>query len=170
MIVIFFCVIYYKKERFDIPNTAWGHKESIEYNNCYAYAFNDIDSSRTTKPQPGFKKNLPPLVRNQFNCKSLIDRVSIDYPNAIYIGNDPELNHMQCEEGHYLVFLAVDNEGEERDYHFYKRNNEGFWSHKPGNNEVFHTDGNNEIISNPYYANRTITSFNYTIPCGYFVV
>lgn len=171
--VLLFTIVTYlsRKESFlKADDELWESRENVSYNNCYAYAFTDMDSSRKTKPQPGFKHNLQPLTRNEFSCQNLIDRVLLDHPDAIFIGNSPDINYSPCGFDHHMIFLAIDNEGENRDYHFYRRNSRGFWTHKPGSTEVYHTDAEGNIITNPYYANRNYNVFQYTIPCGFFCV
>jgi hypothetical protein len=178
MLVFFILIIFgfffvTKQERFDVGNNSykiWETDENIIFNNCYAYAFTDIDSSRTTKPQPGYKKNLSPLSRNQFTCNEIIKRVLLDFPDANFLGNTPKINSLQCKEGFHMVFLVIDNEDENRDYHFYRRNKRGFWTHKPGSYKIYYVDGSNDVITNPYYANHHYREFQYNTPCGFFCV
>lgn len=146
----------------------WEKSEIMGYNNCYAYAFTDLDSNRRSKPQPGFKSNIPPLTREQYACGPFIERVLKDHPQATYLGNDPELAYRDCGCSNHMVFLALDNEGENRDYHFYRRNSDFFWTHKPGSLEVLHVDAAGNKITNPAYADRTYRNFNYNKTCGFF--
>ena len=146
----------------------WERKEIIGYNNCYAYAFTDIDANRKSKPQPGFKTNIAPLQKDKYTCSALIERVLKDHPNATYLGTDPEIAHRDCGCSRHMVYLAIDNEGENKDYHFYRRNADRLWTHKPGSLEVLHVDSAGKIITNPVYANRTYDKFDYNKSCGFF--
>ena len=40
------------------------------------------------------------------------------------------------------------------DYHWYRKDNNGYWSHKPGTNFVRNVDGNGSLIKNPAKANH----------------
>ena len=169
IIFVYLYIYIYKKERYlSSDDDLWEDKRNIEYNNCYAYAFTDIDSNRLMKPQPGFKKNLELLNRSNYSCSALIERVLGDFPDSTYIDNNPESNYIRCSDGYHLVFLAIDSEN--RDYHFYRRNSNGLWTHKPGSTEVIHIDASNNIITNPFLSNRSFKDYQYKIPCGFFCV
>lgn len=167
-IIILF--IYFKQEKFCKPITAddkvWEDEDIIKYNNCYAYAFRDLKLNRKTKPQPGFKNNLTPLTKNQYNCQNFIERILLDYPNAEYMGK----NYINCTDCKNSVFLALDNKGLKQDYHFYRQNSDGFWTHKPGSEEVLHTDSLGNKIVNPKFSNRKYKNYNYKTSCGFFCI
>ena len=138
------------------------------FNNCYSYAFSDYFANRKTKPQPGFKAGLPALNKDAYTCDAFIDRVKADYPDTIYLGADPRIAHTNCRTDMHLVFLALDNQGENRDYHFYRKDANGLWSHKPGILAVSTVDADNRLIANPFYANRRYAAYQYDTPCGFF--
>lgn len=50
------------------------------------------------------------------------------------------------------------------DYHWYRRQQEGFWGHKPGQTAARNTDNSGVVITNPETANRG----GYRDFCGYF--
>jgi len=50
------------------------------------------------------------------------------------------------------------------DYHCYRKDSDGKWSHKPGQTAATNRDSSNALITNPETANRG----NYTIFVGYF--
>lgn len=66
------------------------------------------------------------------------------------------------------------------DYHFYRQDDDGTWSHKFNNCNVSRVDASNQSITNPEYANRDYTKhlinwlvwtgWNYPIFVGYFYV
>jgi hypothetical protein len=151
----------------------WERNENINYNNCYSYAFTDMDSNRRSKPQPGFKVGLPPLPKENYTCEQFVKRVLLDHPEAKFLGNEPELSYHWCgcderNNPRHLVFLALDNSADKRDFHFYRKNQNGYWTHKPGSYEVLHTDASGRLITNPYLANRSYEPFQYETPCGFF--
>jgi hypothetical protein len=139
-----------------------------QFNNCYSYAFSDYTANRKTKPQPGFKVGLPALQKDAYTCKAFIDRVKLDYPKAVFLGTNPSMATVECTPDMYLVFLALDNTDNNRDYHFYKKDLNGLWSHKPGMLAVSTVDADGNNITNPFYANRSYDTFQYNTPCGFF--
>lgn len=51
-----------------------------------------------------------------------------------------------------------------RDYHWYRKQSEGFWGHKPGSTRAKNTDNSGRIVADP----RTCDRGGYTDFCGYF--
>lgn len=54
----------------------------------------------------------------------------------------------------YVVALVVDDKGDARDYHWYRQNPDGTWSHKPGWGLVTNKDAGGNVITDPQNANR----------------
>lgn len=144
----------------------WESEKYIKYNNCYAYAFTDIDPNRKDKPEPGYKHNLPPLEKKDYNCKTFIERILLDNPNTFYLGNNKNISSIDCGCNNHMVFLAIDQN--KYDFHFYRKNSNNYWTHKPGSLEVLHKDSNNKLIVNPMDASRKYEIYNYETPCGFF--
>jgi hypothetical protein len=72
--------------------------------------------------------------------------------------------------GYDSVALAIDTG---IDYHWYRQDSHGRWSHKPGNTSATDVDASGNPITNPETADRdySVTSgFNYSVFCGYFYV
>jgi hypothetical protein len=120
-------------------------------NNCYNYACN---RKTNTFAQPGkysgykYQKILCPDVMSaalsdglhkQFDC------------------------YLQSEQPIWLVALVI-NPG--RDFHWYRKQQEVFWGHKPGGTEAKNTDNSGNIILNPETCNRG----GYINFCGYMYV
>ena len=64
-------------------------------------------------------------------------------------------------------------EYDDRDYHWYRQNSDGTWSHKPGGTEITNLDGSNNLIYDPSNCNRQNpddSSLNYSIFIGYYAV
>ena len=60
-----------------------------------------------------------------------------------------------------------------RDYHWYRQDNYGFWSHKPGSNDVTCLDYDQNRILDPVDCNRKSIyeeSLRYEVFIGYFAV
>ena len=146
-------------------------------NNCYSYAFN-IMSKYKKKPQPGQFSNIKPINdEKKYKCEYFVKRVLSDNPNARFITVNSYKNDSKCNADETSVFLAIDDTGKTKDYHFYKKEpNEHYWSHKPGINSIRKFDSDNILITNPLTANRDYEKkdinnkhkWNYSKPCGFF--
>jgi hypothetical protein len=68
------------------------------------------------------------------------------------------------EKPRYLVALVVAPGPGFIDYHWYRKQKEGFWGHKPGGTAARNTDNSNRVITNPETCDRG----PYTHFCGYF--
>lgn len=144
----------------------WNLNKKVKNNhNCYAYVINNIKESRIGKPQPGYFANLNSIKRDDYNCESFYKRLKKDNPSLYLI--DFETG---CRKGFHKGFIALDKKKEDTDYHFYRQDKNGYWSHKPGRTEVINTDASGKKIKNPALANRNYQYFNYSTPCFFFCV
>jgi hypothetical protein len=138
-----------------------------EINNCYSYALNIVENDIIEKRQPGEKCNL----EFEYDCKNIEKMIKCDFPNINRIDSiDTEI---PCD--HYRIALVLDNKGEHLDYHFYRQDLNGYWSHKTGHDPITNLDASNNIISNPEkidrnYDNDKNDQFNYDVFCGYYSV
>ena len=67
-------------------------------------------------------------------------------------------------EAGQIVALVVAEEPGFKDYHWYRRDSNGMWSHKPGSTPARNTDNSGLLISSPETCDRR----PYRIFCGYF--
>lgn len=59
------------------------------------------------------------------------------------------------------------------DYHFYRQDSDGYWSHKPGGDLVIDLDGDGRKVLDPKKCNRinqTNPSLNYEEFIGFYAV
>ena len=124
----------------------------MQHNNCYNYASN----KRTdTFAQPGRGSG---HIYTAITCPAV----------SLAASNDGLHRRFVCfpdtEKPRYLVALVVSPTPGFIDFHWYRKNQEGFWSHKPGGTAVRNVDNSNHVISNPETCNRG----PYTQFCGYF--
>jgi hypothetical protein len=79
--------------------------------------------------------------------------------------------HNRCPRGSSKIALVV-HEGE--DYHYYRQDADGMWSHKDGSNKVKRFDALKRPIFNPEYASRDFrwqgSDLNYEDFCGFYCV
>lgn len=149
--------------------------------NCYAYAANFLDPATIEKcrqnngkdcrgffPQPGARSGARDALnaRERRNCPSV---------EALMRSDIPELSkssfHAQCPSGSSKIAL-VSHKGE--DYHYYRQDTNGMWSHKDGSNKVKNFDALKRAIFNPEFAARDYrhvgSDLNYADFCGFYCV
>ena len=136
----------------------WNNLQFIKTNNCYAYVLNDLDI-RDKKPQPGYFSG---IKKDYSSCHSIFSRVLKDNPQIYKIGSNSP-----CKSGYYKGYLALHPN---KDYHFYRQDSNGYWSHKPGKNKVTNLDSKNKLITNPSKANKDYKQFNYSNECNFFCI
>ncbi len=132
--------------------------------NCYAYAMKLENDPRTgepfqSKPQPGeFSGNGltyrdlygdSETVKNNINKKVIADAEVLNL-NYIEVSS---ANHT-AKPGNWVVALAYATDGS--DYHWYRRNDDGSWSHKPGSTPIINWDAAGQTISDPATCDRGI--------------
>ena len=137
---------------------------SVKLNtNCYSYAMNN----QQYVMQPGMHSG-----RSEWNYANI---TNINFLKE-YIEWDSEAMNFTfeeigrddtCTQGTYKIALVLDPGN---DYHFYRQNPDGTWSHKPGTTEVVNTDASGNVIHDPQYANRNYGTINYSIFIGYYKV
>ena len=131
----------------------WNNDPSVrQRNNCYNYASN---KRTNTFAQPGRGSG---QIYTAITCAA----VSVA---ALRDGLHRRFNCFAAsEKPRYLVALVVAPGPGFRDFHWYRKNKEGFWSHKPGSTAARNVDNSGKVITNPETCNRG----PYTQFCGYF--
>ena len=142
----------------------WSAPEVIEYNNCYSYAFRNLDLNAMTKPQPGERSGI--AMPTEYTCENIFQRVQADNPGVLRWTS----NEVPCPCKHYKAFLAIDNIPPNTDYHFLRQDQDGMWSHKPGSLPVTRLDASGNLISDPMKANLNFDHFQYNVKCGFLCV
>ena len=158
-----------------MPNL-WNNldKNTRDYTNCYSYAFDRMEVDADKKLQPG---ELSTGKFNSYDCDEILNKLRSDY-NTFNIVQVPKNYKPPCN--HYKIALVIDDLGEEQDYHFYRQDSDGYWSHKPGKEEVRRVDASGKLITDPETADRNYdtsndnqnneTDNNYYKFCGYYSV
>ena len=127
--------------------------------NCYSYAMGKIVKELKSKAQPGYSSAYDHIELNNYKCSSFYKRLKKDAP-----GSHLQYFDKPCLKGFYKVFLTLDKEN---DYHWYRQDSNGYWSHKPGSSKVTNLDADDKKIKNPSKANRNYGYLNYKTPCFY---
>ena len=149
--------------------------------NCFSYAMNAMDYRRVedcakhggntcevSYHQPGgtLKTNKRLRRESYARCKSLVKLIKQDVPTMRQIKYN-----QRSPIGYSKIALVIDPMD---DYHFYRQDPDGYWSHKPGSQPVTRFDADGVLIIDPKTASRDYTkqgkSLNYTLFCGFFSV
>jgi hypothetical protein len=127
----------------------WNDPAHIYRNNCYNYASN----RRTdTFAQPGRATGHQATTMACLNVTA----------GALSDGLHHRYNCFpDSEKPRWLMAMVV---APGYDYHWYRKQKEGFWGHKPGGTAARNVDNNGAIVWNPETAARQ----PYTDFCGYF--
>ena len=127
----------------------WNDPAYIGKNNCYNYASN---RRTNTFAQPGRATGHQATV---MACSNVI-------AGALSDGLHHRFNCFpDSEKPRWLMALVV---APGFDYHWYRKQKEGYWGHKPGGTAAKNTDNNGAVVWNPETAAR----LPYTQFCGYF--
>ena len=146
-----------------------------ESHNCYSYLLN-LKSKAAKKlcekeikyndlcrrSQPGYAAGFPSLKTKDFNCPSIVTRTLADNPKI-----KKSTFTQACPKDTYKGAIVV---APGRDYHYYRLNDEGYWTHKPGWKPSTAYDAKNNLIKNPELASRNYGELNYSKFCGYVCV
>jgi hypothetical protein len=129
----------------------WNNNQgALNCNNCYNYG---CDKRTDNFAQPGYAHGF----RVSMECSSVVSGARAD--GLAYLG----VQDKACTGCTHKVALVV---APGNDFHWYRLDDNGLWSHKPGSKPVKNTDESGSLISSPETANRG----KYTSFCGYFCV
>ena len=145
-----------------------------EHTNCYSYVMDRYELNADKKLQPG---ELSSGKFGSYDCNEIMNKLKKDYNTYNIIQVD---KHYKPPCNHYKIALVIDDKGDEQDYHFYRQDDDGYWSHKPGKNNVRRHDASGNLIRDPETADRNYdernddtnneTDNNYYKFCGYYSV
>jgi hypothetical protein len=140
------------------PNK-WNDGDHYQYsNNCYSYAYNRPGQHDPyTKPQPG--EFTPGSPWTSLDCDAIKNAAKKD-------GMKSPDRSGNCCTGYHRVYLVL---SPGRDYHWYRQDTGGNWSHKPGWGQATNLDASGNVIPTPLTANRDYSASggpNYSIDCG----
>lgn len=123
-----------------------------ERNNCYNYATNILNNHFAQPGRASHCRNVG-VVRRTKTLARADGLEAVDNPSAA------------LATGHYVA-LAVDLTRGDEDYHWWRKDSDGYWSHKPGESRATNLDSSNQVITEPQTCDRG----DYTIWKGYFRV
>ncbi len=164
--------------------------------NCYMYVLNVQDRPNTHDPfsaalKPGdfyngFDQSLnhsPVSITGYENePNNILSAVSDDVEafRTFYTSNPSDYSfgsigkYEACEEGSYKVALVIAQGSSDYpavDFHWYRQDEDGLWSHKKGTYEPTRIDSNGKLIIDPETAARTYSGLSpadYNLFVGYY--
>ncbi len=132
----------------------WNIPSVQPHNNCYNYA-NDLITNTFAQPGRAHGKMYKTLTCNGGKGVE---------PAAVADGLKATANfntHLKKGQGWYVALVIWPN----TDYHWYRQDSNGCWSHKPGSTAARNVDNSGHIITDPKTCNRG----NYTVFCTYMI-
>ena len=122
---------------------------------------------RYINPQPGHYCGMTKKVnKKETTCKNLRERVLCDNP-SIKIAEKNE----KCPSNYYKGALTVNPN---KQYHFYRQDSNGTWSHKDGGGEATNVDASGNTICDPKLADRDYSNLvedsKFKKFCNYFCI
>lgn len=144
------------------PNR-WNQNSKIKHtNNCYSY-MKGIPANVKDKAQPGYFSGFDHIGDHEYNCPSFYKRLKKDIPSMYLVKFGTK-----CKKGFHKAYMAIDPTPHDQDYHFYRQDSNGYWSHKPGRSDAVNVDASGKRITNPELADRNYPSLKYTESCFFF--
>lgn len=146
----------------------WNYSPVQYGTNCYSYALDNQvhpDSNTLWYMHPGAAAGYT-LTRDNLNADTIVAYVKADATALGFTFTEIKRDEY-CPTGSYKVALVI-AQGE--DYHWYRQNLDGTWSHKPGQTAVTDKDANQSTILNPETADRDYSYADYSEFVGFFRV
>ena len=126
----------------------WNEISKKNTNNCYTYALDWIDNGSPNGLNPGNTTEKKAIPVEKLNLNDVLELALTNNK----IKKPTLLNKLGFgKRGYYPVYLAID---EGVDYHWYRQDKGGLWSHKHGTGPITNVDGSGRIIANPARANH----------------
>lgn len=148
----------YLRESHNCYNYFLNLKSVVAYENCKNSDYKKKNYCR--RPQPGYAAGMSQLQKEDYNCKTMMNRTLKDNPKIKVVNKTHK-----CHNDYYKGALVV---APGRDFHYYRLNDDGVWTHKPGYKPSTNLDASNKLINDPEKANRDYGgTLNYKDFCGY---
>ena len=156
----------------------WIKKYVYDKTNCYSYAVNAQINPTTKKVdmmQPGQANGQTISRIDLLDTNKVLSAIRSDAAILGFEFNEIGADE-PCPAGRYKVAFVIDNQytsgdATDYDYHWYRQNSDGTWSHKPGRTRVRNTDNSKKIIMDPKICNRNAgNGLNYNLFVGFYSV
>lgn len=148
--------------------TYWNDSANVFRANCYGYILNRI-ANDTSDPlagymfQPGYRTG---NYYTSLTASAIITAVKSDMKD---LGRTIRSSSYSETPGsnEYKVALVI---APGIDYHWYRQDSDGGWSHKPGLTNIDYRDASGNFISDPQTCDRNYSYANYSTWGGYYII
>jgi hypothetical protein len=153
-----------RKKRTVYPDAAWDVAQVQQCNNCYNYGCDMPAPANTSFAQPGMASgNLRAVPIVNANCQAAA--VSDGLAAVVGVGGAIPVIAQKDRATTHLVALVVALEtapaAGDSDFHWYRLDSNGRWSHKPGQTPKTNLDGAGNVIADPRNAANDPNGPNY---------
>lgn len=145
----------------------WNHPDNIYRANCYGYILNRIASDTSNSSaghmfQPGYRtgKYYKALTKD-----AIIKAVKSDMESLGRTIRSSSYSEVPKSNEYKIALVIAKN-----DYHWYRQDSDGGWSHKAGLTEVTYKDASGKYISDPKTCDRDYVYANYSTWGGYYII
>lgn len=146
----------------------WNDPANVFRANCYGYILNRI-ANDTSDPlagymfQPGYRTG---NYYTSLTTSAIITAVKSDMAD---LGRTIRSSSYSETPGsnEYKVALVI---APGTDYHWYRQDSDGGWSHKPGLTNIDYRDASGNYISDPRTCDRNYSYANYSTWGGYYII
>jgi hypothetical protein len=148
-----------------IDRSFYNNSKEVLRHNCMSYAFGEKMKKAPlgSKQQPGNKSKAYTHV-DLSNCDDIVQRILDDYHGSVYQLKGDQ--YQACKKGWAKVIVAVSPNS---DFHFYRQEADGFFTHKRGLTHTTGKDACNKKITDPLKSCRNYGhGLNYKLLCGTF--
>ncbi len=147
--------------------TYWNDEDNVYRSNCYGYALNLI-ATNTSDPyagwlfQPGYKAG---EEYTSLTTSAIIDAVEADMEVFGRTIRSSSYSERPGEDEYKIALVIADN-----DYHWYRQDSSGYWSHKPGLTDITNKDASGNLITDPRTCDRDYSYADYSTWGGYYII
>ena len=145
----------------------WNDPANVFRANCYGYVLNRI-ANDTSNPraghmfQPGYRTG---EYYKALTKKAIIKAVRSDMNSLGRTIRSSSYSEVPKSNEYKIALVIADN-----DYHWYRQDSDGGWSHKPGLTEITYRDASGKYISDPRTCDRNYNYANYSTWGGYYII
>ena len=150
--------------------SVWNNPTYAMYSNCYTYALSFF-TNKVGGARPGDFSVNPVFPSWQTNNAYKDQQIARMNGDAKVMFNAFDISPYWCTFANYFTpskngYRVAMYVHPGRDFHFYRQDYGGYWSHRRAQLDIENLDNSNQSITDPEYANRDYGLFNYTDFCG----
>lgn len=147
--------------------TYWNDPKIVYRANCYGYVLSLIATDTSDEYagylfQPGYKAG---KTFTEFTKSNIIKAVEADMGVFGRSIRSSTYSEKPGKDEYKIALVLASN-----DYHWYRQNADGYWSHKPGLTSITDKDASGNRITDPQTCDRKYSYANYSTWGGYYII